>query len=47
MTKEPYITPIMEVCTFDTEDVITTSGELINGGTEGTPETVAYTDVFQ
>ncbi len=47
MTKEPYITPVMDVCTFDTEDVITTSGELTDGGADGVPETVAYTDVFQ
>ncbi len=48
MNKEIYTTPEMEVCEFEIEDVITTSGaaSLNNAGFGGTPTEVKYTELF-
>lgn len=46
MKKEAYIPPVMEVCEFETEDVITTSGVLMNGGIGGDPTEIEYDDLF-
>ena len=49
MMKESYLTPAMEIVEFDTEDVITTSGEsseLKNGGSAGVPESISFSALF-
>ncbi len=49
MNKETYITPMMDICAFEKEDIITTSGEpksLYNGGTSATPDMISYTELF-
>ncbi len=48
--KEIYTPAVLEICEFDTEDIITTSGtesvSLKDGGTGGIPESISFNDLF-
>ncbi len=44
--KAKYEVPITEIIKFETEDIITTSNDLIDGGKNGTAETVEFNNLF-
>lgn len=49
--KEIYTPAVLEICEFDAEDIITTSGgtesvSLKDGGTGGIPDSISFNDLF-
>ena len=51
--KEIYTPAVLEICEFDAEDIITTSGageiekvSLKDGGTGGIPDSISFNNLF-
>jgi hypothetical protein len=43
--KKYFENPTIELVEFETEDVITVSGLILDGGTSGAPKTVDYSSI--